>query len=145
MVTITLYARQQKRHRCIEQSFGLCGRGRGGAVAGKGLILPRGGNHVGFLELRRDSRVTTGHFISFSSFATTLLKGISSLTCLLSHLLLTPHPDTIRLMLPLLDQIHLSLRLSITLMLNLMVTCLFSYSFLNSIQCIIQYSSSLPS
>ena len=30
MVTITLYARQQKRHRCIEQSFGLCGRGTGG-------------------------------------------------------------------------------------------------------------------
>ena len=30
MVTITLYARQQKRHRCIEQSFGLCGRGRVG-------------------------------------------------------------------------------------------------------------------
>ena len=29
MVTITLYARQQKRHRCIAQSFGLCGRGRG--------------------------------------------------------------------------------------------------------------------
>ena len=29
MVTITLYARQKKRHRCIEQSFGLCGRGRG--------------------------------------------------------------------------------------------------------------------
>ena len=29
MVTITLYARQQKRHRCIEQSFGLYGRGRG--------------------------------------------------------------------------------------------------------------------
>ena len=28
-VTITLYARKQKRHRCIEQSFGLCGRGRG--------------------------------------------------------------------------------------------------------------------
>ena len=27
MVMITLYARQQKRHRCIEQSFGLCGRG----------------------------------------------------------------------------------------------------------------------
>ena len=26
MVMITLYARQQKRHRCIEQSFGLCGR-----------------------------------------------------------------------------------------------------------------------
>ena len=26
MVKITLYVRQQKRHRCIEQSFGLCGR-----------------------------------------------------------------------------------------------------------------------
>ena len=30
------------------------------AVAAKGLILPSGGNHVVFLELRRDSRVTTG-------------------------------------------------------------------------------------
>ena len=29
MVMITLYVRQQKRHRRIEQSFGLCGRGRG--------------------------------------------------------------------------------------------------------------------
>ena len=29
MVTITLYVRQQKRHRCIEQSFGLSERGRG--------------------------------------------------------------------------------------------------------------------
>ena len=29
MVTVTLYTRQQRRHRCIEQSFGLCGRGRG--------------------------------------------------------------------------------------------------------------------
>ena len=29
MVMITLYARQQKRHRCIEQSFGLCGRRQG--------------------------------------------------------------------------------------------------------------------
>ena len=26
MVMTILYARQQKRHRCIEQSFGLCGR-----------------------------------------------------------------------------------------------------------------------
>ena len=26
MVMMTLYARQQKRHRCIEQPFGLCGR-----------------------------------------------------------------------------------------------------------------------
>ena len=29
MLTITLYTRQQKRHWCIEQSYGLCGRGRG--------------------------------------------------------------------------------------------------------------------
>ena len=29
MVTITLCTKQQKRHWCIEQSFGLCGRGRG--------------------------------------------------------------------------------------------------------------------
>ena len=29
MVMITLYAGQQKRYGCIEQSFGLCGRGRG--------------------------------------------------------------------------------------------------------------------
>ena len=28
MVMITLYAKQKKRHRCIEQSFGLCGRRR---------------------------------------------------------------------------------------------------------------------
>ena len=35
MVMITLYARQQKRHRCIEQSFGLCGRGRGWDDLGK--------------------------------------------------------------------------------------------------------------
>jgi len=37
MVTITLYARQQKRHRCIEQSFGLCGRGRGGIIWENGI------------------------------------------------------------------------------------------------------------
>ena len=29
MATITLYTRQQKRHWCIKQSFGVCGRGRG--------------------------------------------------------------------------------------------------------------------
>ena len=29
MVTITQYVRQQKRHRCIERCFGLCGRRRG--------------------------------------------------------------------------------------------------------------------
>ena len=29
MVMTALYARQQKRHRCKEQTFGLCGRRRG--------------------------------------------------------------------------------------------------------------------
>ena len=29
MATMALYTRQQKRHRCKEQTFGLCGRGRG--------------------------------------------------------------------------------------------------------------------
>ena len=29
MVTITLYARQKKKHRCVEQTFGLCERRRG--------------------------------------------------------------------------------------------------------------------
>ena len=29
MVMITLYARQKKRHRCIEQTFGLYGKRRG--------------------------------------------------------------------------------------------------------------------
>ena len=32
MVTITLYAKQKKRPRCIEQTFGLCGRRRGWEV-----------------------------------------------------------------------------------------------------------------
>ena len=35
MVTIILYTRQQKRHWCIEQSYGLCGRGRGWEDLGK--------------------------------------------------------------------------------------------------------------
>ena len=37
MVTITMYVRQQKRHRCIEQAFGLCGRGK------RGMIWENGG------------------------------------------------------------------------------------------------------
>ena len=37
MVITTLYARQQKRHRCIEQSFGLCGRGRWGMIWQNGI------------------------------------------------------------------------------------------------------------
>ena len=37
MVMITLYVRQQKRHRCIEQSFGLFGRGKGGMIWENGI------------------------------------------------------------------------------------------------------------
>ena len=37
MVTITLYTREQKRHKCIEQSFGLCGRGRRGMIWENGI------------------------------------------------------------------------------------------------------------
>ena len=37
MVTITLYARQQKKLRCIEQSFGLCGRGSWGMIWENGI------------------------------------------------------------------------------------------------------------
>ena len=36
-VTITLYARQQKRHRRIEQSFGLCGKREGGMIWENGI------------------------------------------------------------------------------------------------------------
>ena len=32
MVTITLYAKYKERHRCTEQTFGLCGRRRGWGV-----------------------------------------------------------------------------------------------------------------
>ena len=32
MVTMTLYARQQKRHRCKEQTFGLWREGEGGMI-----------------------------------------------------------------------------------------------------------------
>ena len=39
MVTITLYARQQKRHRCIDQSFGLCGAGWEGIVREFGMVM----------------------------------------------------------------------------------------------------------
>ena len=37
MVTITLYARQQKRHRCIEQSLDSVGEGEGGMIWGNGM------------------------------------------------------------------------------------------------------------
>ena len=33
ILMITLYAKQKKRHRSMEQTFGLCGRGRGWDVS----------------------------------------------------------------------------------------------------------------
>ena len=37
MVTITLYARQQKRHRCIEQILDSVGEGEGGMIWENGI------------------------------------------------------------------------------------------------------------
>ena len=37
MITTTLYARQQKRHRCIEQSFDSVGEGEGGMILENGI------------------------------------------------------------------------------------------------------------
>ena len=37
MLTITLYARQQKRHRCNEQTFGPVGEGEGGMIWENGI------------------------------------------------------------------------------------------------------------
>ena len=37
MVTITLYVRQQKRHRCIEQSLESVGEGEGGMFWENGI------------------------------------------------------------------------------------------------------------
>ena len=41
MVTITLYAKQKKRHRCTEQTFGLCGRRLGQENSIETCILSR--------------------------------------------------------------------------------------------------------
>ena len=43
MVTMTRYARQQKKLRCKGQTFGLCGRGEGGMIRENSIetcILP---------------------------------------------------------------------------------------------------------
>ena len=37
MITITLYVRQQKRHRCIEQSLDSVGEGEGGMIWENGI------------------------------------------------------------------------------------------------------------
>ena len=45
MLMITLYAKQKKRHRCTEQTFGLCGRRRGWDVSRE--------QHVYYLQRNR--------------------------------------------------------------------------------------------
>ena len=49
MVMITLYAKQKKRHRCTEQTFGLCGRRRGWEVSKE--------QHVYYLGWNRSPQV----------------------------------------------------------------------------------------
>ena len=39
LVTTALYVRQKKGHRCIDQSFGLCERGRGWDDLGNGIEI----------------------------------------------------------------------------------------------------------
>ena len=56
---ITLYARQQKRHRCIEQSFGLCGRGRGWDDLGEW----RWNLYNIIYEMNRQSRFDAGYWM----------------------------------------------------------------------------------
>ena len=44
IVMMTLYARQQKRHRCVEGTFGLRGKGRGWDEVGGGRAIQEGGD-----------------------------------------------------------------------------------------------------
>ena len=57
MVPIMLYVRQQKRHSCIEQSFGLCGRGRGWDNLGEW----HGNMYNIIYEMNHQSRFDTGY------------------------------------------------------------------------------------
>ena len=57
MITVTLYVGQQKRQRYIEQSFGLCGRGRGWDDLGEW----HGNMYNIIYEMNRPSRFDAGH------------------------------------------------------------------------------------
>ena len=56
MVMIILYVRQQKIHRYIEQSFGLCGRGRGWDDLGEWHR-----NMYNIIEMNHQSRFNAGY------------------------------------------------------------------------------------
>ena len=91
MVTITLYARQQKRHRCIEQSLDSVGEGEGGMIRENGIetcILsyvkqiasPRSMHDTGCSRLctgmtQRDEMVGWHHQLSEHEFEQALRVG----------------------------------------------------------------------
>ena len=60
MVTITLYASQEKRHRCIEQSFGLVGEGEGGMIWENGIETCVISYKKCFLIVKKESWVSFG-------------------------------------------------------------------------------------
>ena len=74
---ITLCARQQKRHRCIEQSFGLCGRGRGWDDLGEW----HWSMYIIICEVDRRSRF---FFLLYQFFIFFILKSLI-LTCVPKH------------------------------------------------------------
>ena len=59
MLMITLYAKQKKRHRCIEQSFGLCGRRRGWDVSREQHRKKKKENNIETCILSRVKQITS--------------------------------------------------------------------------------------
>ena len=57
IVMITLYVRQQKRHRCMEKTFGLCGRGRAWDDLGEWHCNV----YIIICEMNRQSRFNAGY------------------------------------------------------------------------------------
>ena len=101
MVMITLYARQQKRHRCIAQSFGLCGRGRGwddlgprdltqvSCIADRFFTIWATWeiSYLYLLHSKRDFKIKDTHKISFlGDLLTTYIPASVSLFCNLHNL-----------------------------------------------------------
>ena len=81
MVTITLYVRQQKRHRCIEQCFGLCGRGQGWNDLGEWHWNMYNITY----EMNHQSRFNAWYWMLGASALRTFSKSYNLLSCLLKH------------------------------------------------------------